>query len=141
MIPADFTKVRIRPRKPELFMTVIGCAISRILVRPSLAVLVLLALAFPQHRAGAETKYPSKAVRIVLPFAAGGVADITARIVAERLGAKLGGDSTLKTSPAPAALPRLERLFSLRPTDLPWHCCPTAPRSASRCSTICLSTP
>jgi tripartite-type tricarboxylate transporter receptor subunit TctC len=34
--------------------------------------------------------YPTRPVRLILPFAAGGVADVTARLVTERLGDKLG---------------------------------------------------
>jgi putative tricarboxylic transport membrane protein len=39
--------------------------------------------------ASAQT-YPTRPVRAILPFAAGGLADITTRIVAEKLGDKLG---------------------------------------------------
>jgi tripartite-type tricarboxylate transporter receptor subunit TctC len=61
-------------------------AISRTLFAMTLAVLALAA----SHPTQAQTSYPDRPVRIVLPFAAGGVADITARIVAEKLGEKLG---------------------------------------------------
>jgi tripartite-type tricarboxylate transporter receptor subunit TctC len=70
-------------------MAFVDPALARILSAISLAV-ALCALAASPHQARAETSYPDKAVRIVLPFAAGGVADITARIVAEKLGDKLG---------------------------------------------------
>src|SRR6202162_448411 len=63
--------------------------------RTRIAVMVLTALmagalVVSQHQAWAAANYPDKAVRVVLPFAAGGVADITARIIAEKLGDRLG---------------------------------------------------
>jgi tripartite-type tricarboxylate transporter receptor subunit TctC len=42
------------------------------------------------HEAYAQSSYPERPVRIILPFAAGGVADVTSRTVAEALGTKLG---------------------------------------------------
>src|SRR5476649_1957509 len=67
-------------------MPFVDRAFSRISFVVSLAVLAALTAS----QAHAQAKYPDKAVRIVLPFAAGGVADTTARIIAEKLGDRLG---------------------------------------------------
>jgi tripartite-type tricarboxylate transporter receptor subunit TctC len=44
-------------------------------------------------------KYPDHPVKLVLPFGAGGVADVTARIVADRLGDKLGQRFVIENMP------------------------------------------
>jgi tripartite-type tricarboxylate transporter receptor subunit TctC len=80
-------------------MSVHDCAASRSLARAFVMVLVLLGLVLPQRQSSAQTKYPNKAVRIVLPFAAGGVADITARVIAEKLGGKVGGRFFVENQP------------------------------------------
>ena len=91
------------------------CAVSRNPLRAFLAVFVLLGLALPQCAAGAETKYPSKPVRIVLPFAAGGVADITARIIADRLGAKLGRRFYIENQPGAGGIAAARTVISSPP--------------------------
>lgn len=52
----------------------------------ALAVLTLAAFGSPTH---AQT-YPNRPVRFIVPFPAGGVADVTARLIAQRLGDALG---------------------------------------------------
>ncbi len=59
---------------------------TRRLFRPASLAFLLIAA----HPAAALAKYPDRPVRIVVPFAAGGVADSTSRIVAEKLSEKLG---------------------------------------------------
>ena len=52
------------------------------------AVVVFLALGVPVGSAVAE--WPTKPVRIVVPYAAGGAADMLGRVFAERFGEALG---------------------------------------------------
>jgi tripartite-type tricarboxylate transporter receptor subunit TctC len=55
------------------------------------ALLCVLAASFAFATASAQAQtYPNRPVRVILPFAAGGMADITTRLVADKLGDKLG---------------------------------------------------
>ena len=60
------------------------------------------AIAMPSI-ARAQT-YPSRPIRFILPFAAGGVADITSRIAAEKLGDKLGQRLVVENQPGPGGI-------------------------------------
>ena len=51
------------------------------------AALAALAFAVPAH---AQTDYPNRTITMIVPFPPGGVADITARPVAEAMGRHLG---------------------------------------------------
>jgi tripartite-type tricarboxylate transporter receptor subunit TctC len=48
----------------------------------------------------AQAKWPTQPVKVILPFGAGGVADVTARIVGEKLGGKLGQRFVIENVPA-----------------------------------------
>jgi tripartite-type tricarboxylate transporter receptor subunit TctC len=53
---------------------------------------------------GANAAWPEKPVKIVLPFGAGGVADVTARIMADKLGQKLGQRFVIENMPGPGGI-------------------------------------
>jgi tripartite-type tricarboxylate transporter receptor subunit TctC len=91
-------------------MTFIDRALPRILV--TIAGLALSALVSPAH---AEAKYPDRPVRIVVPFAAGGVADITVRIVAERLGDKLGQRFYVENQPGAGGIAAARTVIASAP--------------------------
>jgi putative tricarboxylic transport membrane protein len=52
----------------------------------------------------AQAKWPEKAVKIVLPFGAGGVADVTARIMADRLSKLFGQRVVIENMPGPGGI-------------------------------------
>jgi tripartite-type tricarboxylate transporter receptor subunit TctC len=89
-------------------MTSVGRALPRLF-----AALAISALATaPAH---AEAKYPDRPVRIVVPFAAGGVADITVRIVAERLGDKLGQRFYVENQPGAGGIAAARTVIASSP--------------------------
>jgi tripartite-type tricarboxylate transporter receptor subunit TctC len=92
-------------------MTFVDRVYRRIFTASVLAVFALSA-ALP---AFAEAKYPDKPVRIVLPFAAGGVADVTARIVAEKLTGKLGQRFYIENQPGAGGIAAARTAISSPP--------------------------
>ena len=69
---------------------------ARRVVALTLASLTLIAGAGVSH---AQTKYPEKPVRIILPYGPGGVADVTTRLVAQKLSDRLGQNFFIDNRP------------------------------------------
>ncbi len=53
---------------------------------------------------GALAAWPEKPIKFVLPFGAGGVADVTARIIADKLGQKLNQRVVVENMPGPGGI-------------------------------------
>ncbi len=73
------------------------------------ALLALLPLNF------AQAAWPEKPIKIVLPFGAGGVADVTARILADRLGQKLNQRVVIENMPGPGGIAAARAVISAPP--------------------------
>jgi tripartite-type tricarboxylate transporter receptor subunit TctC len=63
------------------------------------AVAVIGALAGSVSLSQAQTKYPEKPVRIIVPYGAGGVADVTTRLVAQKLSEGMGQAFIIENRP------------------------------------------
>ena len=66
--------------------------------------MIAAALTLSLSPGAAQAKWPEKPVRIVLPFGPGGVADVTARIMADRLSKKLGQQFVIENMAGPGGI-------------------------------------
>jgi tripartite-type tricarboxylate transporter receptor subunit TctC len=73
-----------------------GNSLSR---RGVIAAAITFAAPFVMPHIAYAQSYPNRPVRLILPFGAGGVADVTARLVTDKLGEKLGQRFVIENMP------------------------------------------
>jgi tripartite-type tricarboxylate transporter receptor subunit TctC len=74
-----------------------------------------LALAFAAVPAAAQDKYPSKTVKIVVPYAPGGATDITSRLFGEQLKNILGQSFVVENKPGAFGILGIEEMARSKP--------------------------
>jgi tripartite-type tricarboxylate transporter receptor subunit TctC len=63
------------------------------------AALAAAASGLAMRRAGAEAAYPNRVIKLIVPWAPGGITDLTARILAQKMGAELGQTMIVENRP------------------------------------------
>jgi tripartite-type tricarboxylate transporter receptor subunit TctC len=93
--------------KREGFRSNVRCA--------SIAGFIALAAVLLTPQVASAQNYPIRPVRLILPFGAGGVADVTARIVTEKLGEKLGQRFIIENMPGAGGITAARAVLSSSP--------------------------
>ena len=73
---------------------------------------VLLAALASLAGAQAQSQYPDRPVRIVLPYGPGGVADVTTRLVAQKLGERMGQNFYIENRPGAGGIVAAKAVLS-----------------------------
>ncbi|QHE88375.1 Bug family tripartite tricarboxylate transporter substrate binding protein [Hydrogenophaga sp. BPS33] len=76
-----------------------------------------LVLCFSPWLATAQTAYPSKPVKFIVPYAAGGLPDTVARIVAKQLGERMGQSVVVDNRPGGNGVVAYQTLLQSTPGD------------------------
>jgi hypothetical protein len=103
-------------------------------LRGLLAGLALFGIGAQLAPASAQDRYPSRPVKIVVPFGAGGVADITARLVAEKLGTQLNQRFVIENQPAAGGVTAAKSVIASEPDGYTIALLSNGTARASRCS-------
>jgi tripartite-type tricarboxylate transporter receptor subunit TctC len=72
------------------------------MMRRLVSLALALAMAFPAAAAQAQTSWPTKPIKILVGYAAGGSTDVTARIIAQALSERLGQPVIIENRPGAA---------------------------------------
>ena len=83
------------------------------LARLAIGLAIIACGALP--RESIAQSYPTKPVQIIVPFAAGGVADITARIVAQKLSERLGQQFVVENKPGAGGIVAAQTVMQAKP--------------------------
>jgi tripartite-type tricarboxylate transporter receptor subunit TctC len=85
--------------------------------RRALLVACVVAVASPvvRHSAAQAQSFPSKPIRLIVPFGAGGIADLTARTIGERMGATLGQPIVVENRPGAGGVVAAELVAKAEP--------------------------
>jgi tripartite-type tricarboxylate transporter receptor subunit TctC len=101
-----------------------------------MACAALVACGFIAGGAGGQS-YPTRPVRILLPFGPGGVTDITARLLAQRLTDSLKQQVIIENRPSAGGIVATELGKKAEPDGHTIMWLNSGPRSRSRCSSRC----
>ena len=71
-----------------------------------------LATPFVAHRASAQAAFPDRPIKVLVPFGPGGLADITVRVVAEKMGALLGQQMVIVNQPGAGGIAAAKAVMS-----------------------------
>jgi tripartite-type tricarboxylate transporter receptor subunit TctC len=83
--------------------------------RRLVAGLIAMAAVLLMPQIACAQTYPIRPIRLILPFGPGGVADVTARIVTERLGEKLGQRFIIENMPGAGGITAARAVLSSAP--------------------------
>lgn len=90
-------------------------ACESVVTRRSLLTVALATAALITTSSGVLAKWPDRAVRLVLPYGPGGVADVPARILAEKLGENLGSRFVVENMPGPGGINAARAVITAAP--------------------------